>query len=136
MVGQDKRRVKNAVSSGGVVYREHNGTPETVLCGRNEPVRWSLAKGTPDPGETLEETALREVTLIREPVGDEAGYWAGAPGWVWDETDQATYLTYRIRRPRGVEPDRGGDSRAHALKAMAGVGRCPGACGCSYPPMC
>ena len=27
----------------------------------NENIRWSLAKGTPDPGETLEETALREV---------------------------------------------------------------------------
>ncbi len=50
-------------------------------------------------------------TIVREPVGDEQGYWAGAPGWVWDETDQAAYVCYRIRRPRGVEPDRGGESR-------------------------
>ena len=49
--------------------------------------------------------------LVREPVGDEQGYWAGAPGWVWDDTDQAGYICYRIRRPRGVEPDRGGESR-------------------------
>ena len=49
--------------------------------------------------------------LVREPVGDEQGYWAGAPGWVWDDTEQAAYICYRIRRPRGVEPDRGGESR-------------------------
>ena len=50
-------------------------------------------------------------TLVREPVGNEQGYWSGAPGWTWDETDQAAYVCYRIRRPRGVEPDRGGESR-------------------------
>lgn len=54
-------RVEEPVSSGGVVYRWDQERLEVVLCGRDEPVRWSLAKGTPDPGETLEETALREV---------------------------------------------------------------------------
>ena len=53
--------MKDPVSSGGVVYRWIDGHLEVVLCGRDEPVRWSLPKGTPDPGETLEETALREV---------------------------------------------------------------------------
>lgn len=59
--GGGKHRVKEPVSSGGVVYRWAEGQLEVVLCGRDEPVRWSLPKGTPDPGETLEETALREV---------------------------------------------------------------------------
>ncbi|MDE2843997.1 MAG: NUDIX hydrolase [Chloroflexota bacterium] len=59
--GGRRPRVEEPVSSGGVVYRWVDGQLEVVLCGRDEPVRWSLAKGTPDPGETLEETALREV---------------------------------------------------------------------------
>lgn len=53
--------MKEPVSSGGVVYRRVDGRLEVLLCGRDEPVRWSLPKGTPDPGETLEQTALREV---------------------------------------------------------------------------
>ena len=59
--GGAKPRVEEPVSSGGVVYRRADGQLEVVLCGRDEPVRWSLPKGTPDQGETLEETALREV---------------------------------------------------------------------------
>ena len=59
--GSGKPRVEEPVSSGGVIYRWVGGQLEVALCGRDEPVRWSLPKGTPDPGETLEETALREV---------------------------------------------------------------------------
>lgn len=48
---------------------------------------------------------------VREPPGNEKGYWAGAPDVFIDPSDGGTYLTYRLRRPRGVEPDRGGESR-------------------------
>lgn len=67
------RRVVNLVSAGGVVYRRDGKRLEIVLCGRETRSReerpadgsmalWALPKGTPDPGETREETALREVT--------------------------------------------------------------------------
>jgi 8-oxo-dGTP pyrophosphatase MutT (NUDIX family) len=80
--GKGKRpRIEEPVSAGGVVYRKVDGEIETVLCGRDNPVRWSLAKGTPDPGETKEQTALREVreetgleVEIEEPI-QSIDYW-------------------------------------------------------------
>lgn len=55
----------SAVSCGGVVYRLRDGVVELALCGRRTGL-WALPKGTPEPGETLEQTALREV---REETG-------------------------------------------------------------------
>ena len=63
--------------------------------------QWSsLSPMNPDSG-----------TVIRSPMGQEKGYWVGAPGVYFDSSDATFYLTYRIRRPRGVEPDRGGEIR-------------------------
>ena len=55
------RGTVSLVSAGGVVYRMIDGHKEVVLCGRRLHNTWSLPKGTPDRGESLEETALREV---------------------------------------------------------------------------
>jgi hypothetical protein len=49
--------------------------------------------------------------IIRQPVAPGPGYWAGAPGAFYEPGEKAWYLTYRIRRPRGVAPDRGGEAR-------------------------
>ena len=49
--------------------------------------------------------------VVREPLGAGDGWWAGAPGAFYDPADDAFYLTYRYRRPRGVEPDRGCETR-------------------------
>jgi hypothetical protein len=60
---------------------------------------------------TLSSELLAKGQIIREPVGRENGYWAGAPSAYYAADEKAWYLTYRIRRPRGVAPDRGGEAR-------------------------
>lgn len=49
--------------------------------------------------------------IIREPAGTLPGYWVGCPGAYYDAAENVWYLTYRVRRPRGVAPDRGGEVR-------------------------
>lgn len=53
------------------------GVTEILLVHRRRPVLWALPKGTPNAGETLAETALREVreetgveVQIEEPLGE------------------------------------------------------------------
>jgi hypothetical protein len=55
--------------------------------------------------------SLASGKIIREPVEFKNGYWVGAPGVFHAAAERAWYLTYRIRRPRGVTPDRGGEAR-------------------------
>ena len=57
---------RTAVSAGGIVFRRAEEGIEIVLVGRTPERLWALPKGTPNAGETLEQTALREV---REETG-------------------------------------------------------------------
>ena len=59
-------RNARATSAGGVVHRTVDGRLQVVLVHRIRPPLWALPKGTPNAGETLEETALRET---REETG-------------------------------------------------------------------
>ena len=72
---------RDAISAGGVVYRQAPDGVEVVLVSRVAERLWALPKGTPDPGESLEQTALREVreetgleACIEQPLG-EVTYW-------------------------------------------------------------
>src|SRR5919108_4335909 len=73
--------VERAVSAGGIVYRVADNGPEFAICGRDSDGVWGLPKGTPDPGESLEQTAVREVeeeTGLKVRVVDKVGvieYW-------------------------------------------------------------
>ena len=59
-------RTARATSAGGVVHRLMDGRLQVALVHRRAPFLWALPKGTPDAGETIEETALRET---REETG-------------------------------------------------------------------
>jgi 8-oxo-dGTP pyrophosphatase MutT (NUDIX family) len=62
-------RTATATSAGGIVVRLQDGAPELVVGMRRRErdiVTWTLPKGTPQPGETREATATRE-------VGEETG---------------------------------------------------------------
>jgi 8-oxo-dGTP pyrophosphatase MutT (NUDIX family) len=79
-------RLRNttATSAGGIVVRFSGGVPELVVGSRRrerDGFTWTLPKGTPTRGETIEETALREVgeetgleVRITDPL-DSIEYW-------------------------------------------------------------
>lgn len=57
-------RTTTATSAGGIVVRYESGQPWLVVGSRRrerDGRTWTLPKGTPDPGESREQTALREV---------------------------------------------------------------------------
>lgn len=69
-------RTEDLTSAGGIVYRQGAAGAEVVLCGRRCDGLWGLPKGRPMQGESLEQTAQREVreetglqVEIQRPVG-------------------------------------------------------------------
>jgi len=77
--------VRDAMSAGGVVYRRSDDRIEVVLVARPSQQLWALPKGTPEPGESVEATAIREVgeeTGLEVRVEREIGsihYWYAVP---------------------------------------------------------
>jgi len=76
---------RHVVSSGGVIFRAVNGQFEVALISRGRV--WCLPKGLIEQGETVGETALREV---KEETGLEAE--------IVEKIGEINYYFYRGRR--------------------------------------
>jgi 8-oxo-dGTP diphosphatase len=68
-------RAVREVSAGGVIYRKHGGAIEIALIHVRH--RWGLPKGHVEEGESIDETAIREVReetglegRVRKKLGD------------------------------------------------------------------
>lgn len=78
--------VRDSVAAGGVVMRERDGELEVVVAGRASDDTWVFPKGQPAAGESVEETAVREVSeetglavQILAPIGA-TEYWFASRG--------------------------------------------------------
>lgn len=102
-------RVQEATSAGGVVHRSGENGLDVLLLETPGGV-WGLPKGTPDDGESIEQTALREVreeTGLEVALEDKIGtieYWFARPSV---RTRYHKRVHFWLMRPTG------GDVSAH-----------------------
>lgn len=80
-------RTVEQVSCGGLIYREDDGRIEVAVIASNPKRYWQIPKGGGESGESLEETAVREV---REETG--------LLGEIVAPLDTITYWYQRTRR--------------------------------------
>lgn len=97
-------RRERATSAGGIVVRVRDGRVQLVvgMRRRERGVTWTLPKGTPRPGETLAETAIREVgeetgliVAIQRPIGSIQYF------FTVDDVRIAKTVHYFLMEPRG-----------------------------------
>ncbi|HJV05615.1 MAG TPA: NUDIX hydrolase [Actinomycetota bacterium] len=103
-------RTTHQTSAGGVVVRHGEGGPEVLLASRRTrrgDLVWGLPKGLVEPGESAEDTAMREVreetgypARVRQPLGD-VSYW-----FVWEGTRIRKTVHFFLMEPEGDRPGR------------------------------
>ena len=92
------QKPKKAMAYGGVVFDAEGRILLREVAGHYGGYVYTFAKGRPDPGETPEQTALREV---REETGIEAEIVGELPGvFEGDTTDTKFYVMRVIRDHR------------------------------------
>lgn len=100
-------KTQRVTSAGGVVFRRVDGALEVLICGRNADRLWALPKGTPEPGETIEQTALREVReetgveVEAEGIVGDIKYWFSRPN---EGVRYFKTVRHYLMRPIGGDP--------------------------------
>jgi len=95
--------MKTVIAAGGIVYRREAGIVSVVLVVPvREPNRWALPKGHQDSGETVAETALREVqeeTGLTAQIEEDLGFCEYCYPWGGTEVQKRVY--YFLMTPTG-----------------------------------
>ena len=100
-------RTERAISAGGVVFREGTEGLEVLVCGRSSENLWALPKGTPEAGETLEQTACREVREETGVVVEATGLVGDIKYWFSRPQEGVRYhktVRHYMFRPIGGDP--------------------------------